>query len=296
MSVANGTAAATLAQVNMAQALIPQSIPKKKVYFEGSSKVGYRIPRIDVLLGQMAEQTRHIEMGGSPTGFHMLTGDQAVEVLGKYNPMYAGRPKKITLLMLDAAAGRVKARYGILPTGLFYTLPLLVGVRSTGMRLSAAGLMLLDYWAGKFPRFEAFVNAYVTKKARQQIMCDCYDLAMGYEPAWFSNEAKKNKQYQLKADSRELKRLKKEQEMNSVLQKQHAALIQQQMAHQYAQGLNGYNGIGYGSNWTQNYSPTHSHSVNDPGHGMGSGIYYPSATGGLGMYNPTAVKKTTGGV
>lgn len=298
MSVSNNLASATLAQVNAQATMVAQAVmvPKhnKHIFLENPVPgKGYRIPRVNVLLSDLSKLTRQVEMGGNPTGFHMLTGDQAIEVLGTYNPMYSGRPKKLVSLMLDAAAGRMRARFNLLPTGLFYKLPLLVGVRSTGMRLSAAGLMLLDYWSGKFPRFEAFVNAYVTKQARKQIMCDCYDLAMGYEPGWFAKEEKKNKQYQLKADSRELKRLKKEQERNAVLQKQHAALLQQQMAHQYNQHLNVYGpgSAGYGV-WQQTLagSPGHTHSVNDPGHAHG--VTYPSSGYGIGSaLAPSVVAK-----
>src|SRR5206468_444923 len=112
--------------------------------------------------------------------------------------------------LLDAAAGTVRSRWMMTPTGLFYPVPMLIGVRKMRMRTSQAGIMLLDHWAKTFPRFAAFMDAYVSKKARKNIAADCYDLAIGVRPASFQKMDEVNKLYLLKAESRELRRMKQE--------------------------------------------------------------------------------------
>lgn len=263
-------------------------VPTKRsgIYIEGQM-AGKRQPRVDGLLNELFKKTRKVEAGGQPTGFHMLTGDQAIEVFGNYNPLYSGRPKKLTKLLLDAAAGRHRFMGTIAPTGLFYALPVLVGVRKMGMRTSAAGLILLDHWAEKFPRFKPFLDAYVTKAARKQIMCDCYDLSMGFEPGHFAKAAELNKMYQLKADSRELKRLKKEKEYTDARMKQDA-LYQQQMMSLYQNAL--YQQQTNPQLWQQQLYGNS--TAANPAHGHGISLMSQSP---LGVMAATGIVKTTGG-
>jgi hypothetical protein len=44
---------------------------------------------------------------------------------------------------------------------------------------------LLDYWAGKYPKFKSFVDAYVPTKARKEIAIDAVGYKMGIQPVRF---------------------------------------------------------------------------------------------------------------
>ncbi len=177
---------------------------------DSGGKVRYgearRIPTIDRKLMELQE-------AGEKKPYGMFVhGDVAIGVLGFYNPMYAGRPKKIVQMMLNAFINPVRHDNALVWSGLGYSYPELIGIRSARCRLSAAGIDLLDHWAKTFPKFAAFLAPYDKLKNRQQIISECYDLSIGHRPLSFRKIDEANKLNQLKADSRELKRIKKEEQ------------------------------------------------------------------------------------
>lgn len=206
--------------------------------FVGHGK-GHRIPEVDRRLGKL-----WVTNGSDSKVFAFYRHadeDKVIEALGDYNPLYAGRPKHLAMALLYAAGGRdsTKKAYILQNAGLTYRLPHLVGVRKGGVRTSAVGLKLLDYWAEKFPKFAPFVTAFVTKKARKEIICDCVDFVLDMFPASFREAEEKNKLYQVKWEAREYRRMKKEAEaaktLNDriryeqlVMQQNQAAIAQQQ--------------------------------------------------------------------
>lgn len=225
---------------------IPQSItPRNRRHFfvgdQGHATMGNnarRIPVIDQKLFALYKETKQLE-----NWFFFVHSDVAIDILGSYNPIYGGRPKKLVQMMLDILPGYKRADKNMYMCGLAYQVPALVGVRSQRMRLSAAGLALLDHWAERFPNFAKFLAPYDSPKSRERILSDCYDLAMEVRPGWFEKIDKANVLNQLKADSRELKRLKREEEIlakkrmqqDIYAQTQQQALLQNQYYQQALQ-------------------------------------------------------------
>lgn len=219
---------------------------KYTVFFE-ERRAGYRVPDIDKKLAMLASKAKALQDERGIFLYYNVSAEEAIEALGKYNPMYSNRPKKLAKMLLEMAASSARGGYGLVQTGLVYPIPMLIGVRASRHRATAAALGLLDYWAGKFPKFAPFVDAYVHKKGREEIIVDCVDMAMGNRPVSFRSYDERNKLYQLKADSRELKRMKKEQEEKEALRKHHEMmqLAQQSM---YPSGIDPYQhalGSGY---------------------------------------------------
>lgn len=171
--------------------------------------------------------------------FRHYTVDEAVEVFGNYNPVYAGKPKKLAYWLLNGAAGRTTFNGRLIAAGLAYATPSLIGVRKTGTMTSYVGLALLDHWAEKFPRFKPFVAAFVTQKMRRKIASDCYDFSLGIYPKDWRDAEVKNKDLLIKWEAREYRKLKKQEAANRELAKQQQAmtlLAQQGMLNQqYAQ-------------------------------------------------------------
>lgn len=112
--------------------------------------------------------------------------DTILALFGNYNPIYSGRPKRTVLpLLVSAPASASFMRQGSFKlAGLAVIEPSIPGKRKCRMRLSMNGLMLLDHWAGKHPRFKPFVDAYVPKKAREEIAATAFDLTMGGVPEY----------------------------------------------------------------------------------------------------------------
>lgn len=187
---------------------LPPPVPNMP--FIGHGK-GHRIPEVDRRLGKL--WVTHGTENKVFAFYRHADEDKVIEALGDYNPLYSGRPKHLAMALLYAAAGRDSTRkaYMLQNAGLTYCLPSLVGVRKRAVRTSAVGLKLLDYWAEKFPKFAPFVAAFVTKKARKEIICDCVDFSLDMFPACFREAEEKNKLYQVKWEAREYRRIKKEE-------------------------------------------------------------------------------------
>lgn len=204
------------------------------VYVEPQHPNG-RMPKINLLLTDMALNT--VRKVGD---FAFIEGDRAIDVLGNYNPMYAGRPKKLAMLMLESAAGRAPWS-SIAYAGLAYRMPKKTGIRKAGRRTSHAGLMLLDHWAQKFPPFAPFVMAYVSVKSRKEITADCFDLSMGAIPKWMLDDEKKEKDRLIKWEAREYRKEKKRKEAMAItktqldIYAQQTMLLNQQQSAQYYQ-------------------------------------------------------------
>lgn len=220
-------------------------LPNRRRFYVGDSGARterHRIPEIDIRLAKLQDAAKFIAIGSEK--FWHLHGDVAVDVLGFYNPIYSGRPKKIAQMLLDILPGCKRREWSLVGCGLAYPIPGLAGIRSERMRVSAAGLALLDHWAKTYPKFAAFLAPYDSKKARETITSHCFDMAMGHRPSDFRKIDEANVLNQLKADSRELKRLKRQAEASAqeIRTMQQVLLIhQQQMAHQQQQAVeNGY--------------------------------------------------------
>lgn len=201
----------TLSTWPVQQTILPQAIENvPNMPFIGHKK-GHRIPEVDRRLGKL--WVTHGTENKVFAFYRHADEDKVIEALGDYNPLYSGRPKHLAMALLYAAAGRDSTRkaYMLQNAGLTYCLPALVGVRKRAVRTSAVGLKLLDYWAEKFPKFAPFVAAFVTKKARKEIICDCVDFSLDMFPACFREAEEKNKLYQVKWEAREYRRIKKEE-------------------------------------------------------------------------------------
>lgn len=114
--------------------------------------------------------------------FKSITPDTLIHHLGYIRPVRCGRPHSLAQHLLELAAGDCGGRF-YLNAGLTYTVPFIPGQRKTRSRLTMAGLKLLEHWAEKSPSFRPFMAAYVTKKARREIMSDTIDFEMGVVPA-----------------------------------------------------------------------------------------------------------------
>lgn len=114
--------------------------------------------------------------------FKSITPDTLIHHLGYIRPVRNGRPHALAQHLLELAAGDCGGRY-YLSVGLTYTVPFIPGQRKTRSRLTMAGLKLLEFWAEKSPGFRPFMAAYVTKKARKEVMSDTIDFEMGVVPA-----------------------------------------------------------------------------------------------------------------
>lgn len=220
--------------------------PVPKVFFADRPRdhavKGYRTPAIDVKIQKVfmiAEQKSN--------DFIFVPHDSVIDILGDYNPLYGGRPKKLAMSLLNGV-GVMKMwnNYMLHVCGLVYAVPLLVGVRGPRCRTSFAGLSLLEHWCQKFPKFKPFYDAYVRPKYRKQISSDCMDLIMGIRPKSFVDMDTLNIEYRLKYEAREYRRLMKEKEKE--LQKHMKAqsnqlnlgsqLSQQAYNDAYAQAIN----------------------------------------------------------
>ena len=120
-----------------------------------------------------------------------LDSDLAIEAMTKFRPVHSGRPKFETMLFLNAATAPQKATSGTAAylyrlgaeVGLFMAHPPIPGKRKRSYRLTLTGLKVLDHWAEKNPSFTPFLNAFVTKKARNEIALEAMDFYMGQVPA-----------------------------------------------------------------------------------------------------------------
>jgi DNA-binding PadR family transcriptional regulator len=100
------------------------------------------------------------------------------------------------MLFLNAAAGPQKAtsatsaylyRLGA-EAGLFMAHPPIPGRRRRSYRLTLAGLAVLDDWSQANPSFRPFFEAFVPKKARNEIALMAMDIALGQVPACIKND------------------------------------------------------------------------------------------------------------
>lgn len=217
---------------------IPGSMkPKRRAIYDSFGLVeriqGGRRSTIDKKLTELIKRAKNGETANS---FSLLMADDAIEVLGDYNPMYSGRPKALTMRLLEASAGQIRNNFlsSFCNTGLFYQTPSLTGVRAARMLTSHAGLTLLDHWAVKFPAFKPFVDAYVNPKMRKMISCDCFDMAQGKLPSWMEAEIEKNKERLVKWEARQYRKMKKEEEEKK-LASQNALLSEAMRLQQLAQ-------------------------------------------------------------
>lgn len=150
------------------------------------------IPEIDKKLSRLYQMANRGAKGDVNYWFTNVLPEDAVSVLGNYNPLYNGRPKKLAQLMLDAVAGPAPMKHPLWHCGLFYIIPENLGVRKRRYHLSLAGLRVLEHWAAKFPKFGKFFEAYRNDKMVERITCDCFDFTMGSVPKWMRDEIKLN--------------------------------------------------------------------------------------------------------
>lgn len=131
--------------------------------------------------------------------FRILSGNDAINIFGKLRPHMNLRPKKWAEMLLRTCPAPTNAysktaqfyyHQGV-AAGLMYALPLIYGQRRTRFRLSASGVVLLDYYADRWPDFKPYVNAYLPAKAREEIQVDSCDFIMGIEPEWLKKEKEK---------------------------------------------------------------------------------------------------------
>lgn len=126
--------------------------------------------------------------------FKPVRMETAIEALGNYNPLMGGRPKDTIMSLLLGVNSEVRGRgWQFKTAGLMYYTPCVLGQTRQCSRTTTAGLALLDHWAEKSPAFARFVDAFVSDKARKEILADCVDLTLGGLPAWMLARIEKHK-------------------------------------------------------------------------------------------------------
>lgn len=205
----------------------------------------YPLSVLDKKINSLVAMANNTVTPENQSVFHIFrynTVDNAISVFGNYNPLYAGKPKWLAMKLLEGAAGRARINGRLLVSGLVYKTPMLIGVRKSGMHTSYVGLALLDHWAEKFPRFKAFVDAYVSKKMRRKIASDCFDLSLNIAPKEWADAETLNKVYLTKWEARQYRKMKKTQALNEAQAIKHQQLLLQQgmsaAQQQYRQSLN----------------------------------------------------------
>jgi hypothetical protein len=189
------------------------------IYSSPNTNVTLPIATVQQLLGQAAKPayapkmtpfgTALMEAVGHATdstvmtteqhAFRVLSGNDAINCFGKLRPHMSLRPKKWAEMLLRTCPSPTQAYsktasfyyHQAVGAGLMYALPLIYGSKRTRFRLTASGIVLLDYYADRWPDFAPFVSAYLPKKAREEIQCDSCDFIMGIEPEWLKKEKAK---------------------------------------------------------------------------------------------------------
>jgi hypothetical protein len=143
--------------------------------------------RMTVWAKKLAEaKTLADEVGGSeyPEFYRRSRAEPLAGLFGSINPVYRGRPKRMALHLLGAAAGPFwsGACWQYHSAGLMYRDASVLGIKRSKCRTTLAGLALLDFWAVNFPNFKRFVDAFATKKARDEIAAACFDFEFGILP------------------------------------------------------------------------------------------------------------------
>lgn len=138
--------------------------------------------------------------------FRSIHPDIVISHLGGLRPVHAGRPRKLVMNLLNAAASPVKGAF-YLGHGLTYKVPHLAGRRKTRHRLTLSGLRLLEHYAAKWPCFRPFFAAYVTPKAKREIMRDTIDFEMNHVPKWISDRLAENIVLQEKIETKKIEAL-----------------------------------------------------------------------------------------
>lgn len=187
--------------------------------------------RLEGITGQFNDAVTNI-------GINNYFRDQTVSRLlpaMEFNPMYRGRPRKEVNWLLLAGPSPIKLFYQhrLFYAGLVTLEPAVANRRKARCRLSYAGLELLDHWAIRYPKFKPFVDAYLTKKARQEIASDALGYRLGFMPERFKamqelNEKELAKNRDTPNRRRYAAKMKKQQEMYLAQQAYQPSLDQPQ--------------------------------------------------------------------
>lgn len=184
---------------------IPVSVNKAYLARRPNAKWRQRnrlMKAMDDFVRSRSMDRRTIPVGEDEYYFVATSGADLIDALGNVNPMRTGMPIKSITMLLESVPYRYTCRsvtatmianQGV-ACGLFYALDSIPGVRKKGVRLSAGGLMLLDYWATKYKKFAPFVDAYVTPKARKEITLDCTTLAFNIAPEWVVRDKERRRE------------------------------------------------------------------------------------------------------
>lgn len=181
----------------------------------GDRKPGFRVPSIDRKLQALCERVTIINVDDQEHCmiYAYVPGDVAIEVLGKYNPLFAKRPKKLAAKLLACTVPSRKFwNMDLVASGLTYDYPELTGIRAARQRTSAAGIALLQFWNKTFPKFRPFYDAYVDEKDVCEIKGECFDMYNGLRPMSFREIDKKNIQNRVKWEARQFRILQKQRE------------------------------------------------------------------------------------
>lgn len=148
--------------------------------------------------------------------------DVALKLLGNYNPLYNGVPKKVPMALLVGCMPMAKdATTSLLRNaGLMYTLPYIAGVRKSRVRTNHVGLLLLKAWAVNFPKFKPYLDAFLTEQRERVIVSECFDLSMGHRPPSMQAMDKLNEEvYIPKVREREDREKRKQEKLRRLEQK-----------------------------------------------------------------------------
>lgn len=133
--------------------------------------------------------------------FFPCDSEQAIELLGWWNPMLGGKPKEPALILLHGIPSATHYQaWSWKKCGLMYFTPVVMNRKKTRARTSLAGLRLLRFWGTKHPRFQKYLDAFWTKAAEQAITLDCVDFNLGRLPQWFDGEKDMDAHYRERAE------------------------------------------------------------------------------------------------
>lgn len=156
----------------------------------------------------IADLTKQIEeyvvdIGGYEYRYWMVDGYRAVELFETYRPirLSTGRLKDFPYMLLHSASEAVRTQKfsnkftGVGVGGLMYPVPEVPKRHRREWKLSYAGLMVIDNWADKYPRFKSYVDAFITDKDRKEIVESSAMMRMGIPTEEVYDRAVMNEKY-----------------------------------------------------------------------------------------------------
>lgn len=166
-----------------------------------------------------------VDIGGYEYRYWMVDGYRAVELFETYRPirLSTGRLKDFPYLLLHSASEAVRTakfsnKYaGVGVGGLMYPVPEVPKRHRWEWKLSYAGLMVIDHWADKYPRFKSYVDAFITDKDRKEIVESSAMMRMGIPTEEVYDRAVMNAKYKMIIEKEKEKKIRQIMARNSYI-------------------------------------------------------------------------------